>query len=231
LFAYVPAAEGKQMEVQQVGDHNDEKNKVVVKRKLAKQYALQATAGQALVLMEKAGIPQEHRPSSAQLNNFRPKQQELREKLIADTVGSLLQFIQSPPQEIVICDGAVCTADRVQITFFAEPAKTWLGANSHLSSFCMDFTFGIGAKGLALGGCGPLGMHQAGARRPQVRMMPFLLQIAQTEDQVAHQELFRQYMALMKEAEVHVTDGYCDCFCYQSLKTLVEVRWQKRKGI
>jgi hypothetical protein len=74
LFAYVPAAEGKQMEVQQVGDHNDEKNKVVVKRKLAKQYALQGTAGQALVLMEKAGIPQEHRPSSAQLNNFRPKQ-------------------------------------------------------------------------------------------------------------------------------------------------------------
>lgn len=61
------------MEVQQVGEHTDEKNEKVVRRNLAKQYAKEASAGLALLQMEKQGIPEAQRPPVWQLNNFRPK--------------------------------------------------------------------------------------------------------------------------------------------------------------
>ena len=94
------------MEVQQVGEHTDEKNEKVVRRNLAKQYAEEASAGLALLQMEKQGIPEAQRPPVWQLNNFRPKQGFLRERLIADCVGNLQQFLEKPPPGVVICPGA-----------------------------------------------------------------------------------------------------------------------------
>ena len=84
----MPEAEGNRMEVQ-IGDHSEEKNEKLVKKQFAKQYALQATAGQALLLMEKAGIPEEHRPTTAQLNNFRPKQHDLYRAVSTPTLEIL----------------------------------------------------------------------------------------------------------------------------------------------
>ena len=143
-------------------------------------------------------------------------------KVIADCIGSFQDFIAKPPEQIAICPGAVCTSEQVRIGFFAAPMKKWLEGNKHLSSFCMDFTFGIGQHGLALGGIGPLGLVEAPKHRPHVRMLPLLLMVAKSEDREAHQDLFKQYMQLMKEHEISVTDGFADCFCSESLQDLVE---------
>ena len=86
----------------------------------------------------------------------------------------------------------------------------------------MDFTFGVGSQSLALGGCGPLGLRQEGNQRPHVRFVPLMFMVGQTEDHDAHKELFRQYMDVMKQHNVRVTDGYADCFCYNGLKSALE---------
>ena len=220
IFSY--ASSDSQMEVQQLGDHVEEKNEQVMRRKHAKKFAQEATPGGALLLMEKQEIPEKHRPPAYLISNYRPKQKDLHMKVIADCTGSFQDFIAKPPEQIAICPGAVCTSEQVRIGFFAAPMKKWLEGNKHLSSFCMDFTFGIGQHGLALGGIGPLGLVEAPKHRPHVRMLPLLLMVAKSEDREAHQDLFKQYMQLMKEHEISVTDGFADCFCFESLQDLVE---------
>ena len=51
IFSY--ASSDSQMEVQQLGDHVEEKNEQVMRRKHAKKFAQEATPGGALLLMEK----------------------------------------------------------------------------------------------------------------------------------------------------------------------------------
>lgn len=222
VFALVPPG-GVQMEVQQVGEHTDEKNEKVVRRNLAKQYAKEASAGLALLQMEKQGIPEAQRPPVWQLNNFRPKQGFLRERLIADCVGNLQQFLEKPPPGVVICPGAVCTASQIRIGFYHEASMAWLLASGrHLTCFCMDFTFRMGQKSLALGGCGPLGLRELGNQRPQVRFVPLLLMVASSEDHEAHRALFRLYMEAMAKHNVQVSDGYADCFCYNGIESLLQ---------
>ena len=159
------------------------------------------------------------RPPQWQLNNFRPTQKHVREKLVADLVGRLQKFLQSPPEDINIRHGAVCTSETIRICFLQEASRSWL-EDCELTSFCMGFAFGIGSQSLALGGCGALGLRPEGNQGPHVRFVPFM--VGQTEDHDAHKELFRQYMDVMKRRNVPVTDGYADCFCYNCLKSALE---------
>ncbi|CAK9086198.1 unnamed protein product [Durusdinium trenchii] len=94
------------MEVEMTGDHNEKPMKKI-KRVHAKKYGQNATASRALMQMERDGAPQDHRPASWQLKNFRRTDPKTTACLLADSLGSLRSFAQSPPENVVIDESSV----------------------------------------------------------------------------------------------------------------------------
>ncbi|CAE7269031.1 unnamed protein product [Symbiodinium sp. CCMP2456] len=189
------------MQVQVVGEHNENKNEKNIKKRLAKEFAKSSTPSQALLQMERDEVPVSHRPPAWQIANFRPKP-ERQSKLAADCVASLQRFVNNPPQDIVVYDGSVITDEEARIMFSFDMASDWL-KQQPLSSFLMDFTHKTNAKDLLLGAIGPVGLHteKDGAGRPAMRFMPMFFLLAHTEDHEAHEQLVRKYVAAATDAK------------------------------
>ena len=80
-------------------------------------YAQQGSASQALVLTEKNEVPQDERLAAWQIKNFRPSREVVQENAVAYCISSLQQFVNMPPANVCVWEGAVCTAEHIQICF------------------------------------------------------------------------------------------------------------------
>lgn len=209
------------LQVLQVGDHGETRDPVVARRENARLYAQQHSAADALVLMEQNEIPESHRPPAWQIKNFRPSRAVVKDKAVADCVGSLQEFLKSPPPNMIVWDDAVCCADKIQIGFHSALALERL-QSMNISSFVMDFTFSLGQQNLCLGGVGPVALRLDKRGVPSMRMMPVFFILARSEDQDGQKALFLKYAEAVQSFGVELTHGYCDCFYFQGVEAAVK---------
>ena len=212
------------LQVLQVGDHGETRDPVVARRENARLYAQQHSAADALVslvLMEQNEIPESHRPPAWQIKSFRPSRAVVKDKAVADCVGSLQEFLKSPPPNVIVWDDAACCADKIQIGFHSSLALERL-QSMNISSFVMDFTFSLGQQNLCLGGIGPAALRLDKRGVPSMRMMPVFFILARSEDQDGQKALFLKYAEAVQSFGVELTHGYCDCFCFQGVEAAVK---------
>lgn len=97
------------MQVQVVGEHNENKNEKNIRggmrRSLPRVPRLLRLCFSQMEL-DQVSVP--HRPPAWQIANFRPKP-ERQSKLAADCVACLQRSVDSPLHEIVVYDGSVIT--------------------------------------------------------------------------------------------------------------------------
>ena len=203
----------KMLVVETFGVCGGPKNVKRAKRENAKKFAKFGTFGAVAELMNTANIPAEERPTEQQINNHRRNPQ--RTKYTEECVGVLQDFVEHPPEGVVIItDAHVVSKDRVLIPFMV-PAAANLAATLELPSFLEDFTLNTNEQGLLLGGVGPVGLHQEngsnGGGLPSMRFLPVFFLLADSEDTEAIQLLMKLYLDWASKRGIEVTDGFFDC--------------------
>ena len=89
----------------------------------------------------KEKIPVDQRPAPWQLKNYRPSRKDTNEKLAADCVASLQQFLSDPPAHVVLHEECqVVSAESARVMFSFDQAEEWLSTQK-LPCFSMDFTW------------------------------------------------------------------------------------------
>ena len=203
------------MEVEEVGEHNDQPNAKRIKRMHAQKYAASSSAAKALLQMEKDKVPENLRPSAEQLKNFRPSRAVKDHKVLSvDSLQSLKAFCEHPPEDVVIDEQPlVLTETEVRIVFHDRRALEKM-KELKLSAFLCDYTLGANIKGLTLGAIGPVALHQEKGQKPSMRFLPvfFALSLSRTEDSTAHTILFRTYVAAARRSSI----CFFDCAVLQS---------------
>ena len=108
------------MKIEACGDCTGNKNLKRIRRETAKTYARNNTTGKAKTEMLD-NVPDDEKPPDWQLKNYRPVRDKQKEKYSASCLGTLQQFLDSPPEGIVI-NSQTMNADTVRIAFSVPQA-------------------------------------------------------------------------------------------------------------
>ena len=190
------------------------KNVRRLQREHAKAYAARCTPAQALLEMERAGVPVEQRPPAHVLQNYRPSRGKVQDRNMSDCLHSLQAFCKDPPTHVIVEEASVtCTPQEVRLCFHFDVSEDILG-KLRLDTWVMDFTLRTNSSGLALGAVGPLGLRVDKAGVPHLRMVPLFFCLARQEDAQAHAMLLESFFKSAQKCDLSLSHGFVDCLCY-----------------
>ena len=192
-----------------------------MRRENAKKNARLESAGQALHRMKRDKIPVDQRPAPWQLKNYRTSRQDTNERLAADCVASLQQFLSDPPAHVVLHEECqVVSAESVRIMFSFDQAEEWL-STQNLPCFSMDFTWKTNVAGLVLGAIGPIGLKAGSDGKPHLRFCPIVFLLARSEDEES-QGLLVKNRGDVKGCQRHLDAWFLDNACYTGARKALE---------